>query len=638
MIRAVQKAVVWSSLFVAAPLQVAIAADDPFQGTFDQHGQYIDAHETGGVVVSGTFQGDILIQEQPLSSPSKRRGFLVRYDPGGQLQWAHSYQRPGSLDYPVGWIDVAIDADGSVAIVGYGYNGVQFGEEPVCDAATSYLVLFNPKGEYQWCRRTGAEARAVDFDNNSNIVIAGVGIAPVDFGGGDVTPEGRNRTGFVATFDRDGDHISSYAVNGTAEEIFLIKEARVGATGNLFLAGYDPGFVQLTCVSATGEELWTRKSNIFGRVSRIALDPFDRLILVGEYSDGPFGFGSDLLPDPDPTGAWLDAYAVVFDSEGTLEWIRAIGGLGDDDLSGVGPLPNGQFMVFGASNRSFEIPEATVELEDQVGWYSPYQIVFDAEGQVTWFRVYGDVHQQTAGSMASTSSGKTYVTGSFKASLDLGGSPLYRSGRYDAYVGAFDASYSHLWSEKIGDVEVVPVAIGSFGAQWRDDDLVFEVSTAVPGVSLTAWQGDARHTQLDLLWRMVDSGKFESTLVGAPADGGSFWLQATWGESTQWLGPIEVEARAKTSAAITIVPNPSGGSQEIHFRLSRTEKVTVDVVDVRGRRVCRLLDTTLGSGPRLAVWNGADDRGSRVSNGIYFVRVNTSDRVRTSRILRMDGR
>jgi hypothetical protein len=61
----------------------------------------------------------------------------------------------------------------------------------------------------------------------------------------------------------------------------------------------------------------------------------------------------------------------------------------------------------------------------------------------------------------------------------------------------------------------------------------------------------------------------------------------------------------------------------VSFYVETGGMVTVDVFDVRGRRIIRLLDESSGVGARSVVWEGTDHADHRVASGVYFVRVQT---------------
>jgi flagellar hook assembly protein FlgD len=98
---------------------------------------------------------------------------------------------------------------------------------------------------------------------------------------------------------------------------------------------------------------------------------------------------------------------------------------------------------------------------------------------------------------------------------------------------------------------------------------------------------------------------------------------------------VDVPALAGSSVEFSfgpIAPNPVRGKVDVSFSIPRRTQVTVDVYDVRGGRVRRLVDETLDSGAYSVAWDGMADGGRSVANGVYFVRLE-ADRRSASRKL-----
>jgi hypothetical protein len=70
-------------------------------------------------------------------------------------------------------------------------------------------------------------------------------------------------------------------------------------------------------------------------------------------------------------------------------------------------------------------------------------------------------------------------------------------------------------------------------------------------------------------------------------------------------------------------PNPSHGKTVFRFYIPTPQHAEIAIYDVRGRRVARLLDETVGPGWGRVTWNGEDDSGRPVSSGIYFCNLRT---------------
>ena len=57
------------------------------------------------------------------------------------------------------------------------------------------------------------------------------------------------------------------------------------------------------------------------------------------------------------------------------------------------------------------------------------------------------------------------------------------------------------------------------------------------------------------------------------------------------------------------------------------------VYDASGRLVRTLARETLPAGDHTTIWDGRDDRGSRVGAGTYFVRLEAGDATRTTKVV-----
>ena len=61
--------------------------------------------------------------------------------------------------------------------------------------------------------------------------------------------------------------------------------------------------------------------------------------------------------------------------------------------------------------------------------------------------------------------------------------------------------------------------------------------------------------------------------------------------------------------------------------------MTVEIHDLLGRVVRRLVDGVREAGEWSVAWDGTDDRGGKVSTGVYICRIRTGDFTRTIRMV-----
>jgi histidinol-phosphate aminotransferase len=79
-------------------------------------------------------------------------------------------------------------------------------------------------------------------------------------------------------------------------------------------------------------------------------------------------------------------------------------------------------------------------------------------------------------------------------------------------------------------------------------------------------------------------------------------------------------------------PNPFNSSTVIKVYLPRSARAKLEIFDIRGRLVSRLVDGYLGAGEHGFRWNGRNVSGHHVSSGSYFYRLTAGEDVITRRM------
>ncbi len=87
--------------------------------------------------------------------------------------------------------------------------------------------------------------------------------------------------------------------------------------------------------------------------------------------------------------------------------------------------------------------------------------------------------------------------------------------------------------------------------------------------------------------------------------------------------------------------HPQRGTGEATIRLQLSERaaqapVSLEIVDLQGRRVNRILDSQLAAGDATFSWDGRDTQGVPVEAGVFFVKLATGDGLHRSRVIVFD--
>ncbi len=92
-----------------------------------------------------------------------------------------------------------------------------------------------------------------------------------------------------------------------------------------------------------------------------------------------------------------------------------------------------------------------------------------------------------------------------------------------------------------------------------------------------------------------------------------------------------------TGPRVSVHPNPSAGDVTVRLGAGDPAAMTIDIYDVRGRRV-RSLSATARGGEDTILWDGCDDRGVRLPAGLYIVRASDGMRTGVAKLVRLTGR
>jgi C1A family cysteine protease len=190
-------------------------------------------------------------------------------------------------------------------------------------------------------------------------------------------------------------------------------------------------------------------------------------------------------------------------------------------------------------------------------------------------------------------------------------------------VWQYDNTYDILWtaSDNVAVISITILLSTDGGSTFPDTIATGEANDgsyawAVPDV-------DSRTARIRVI--ALDAASNE----GSDASDADFWL---WGT----ISGADIPGIKEVPAAVVLgvsSSNPTASSARIVFGLPAASYVDLGVYDVTGRLVRALLGDNRAGGYHTIDWNGEGRLGSRVSPGIYFVRLDCDLGQRTTKVV-----
>ncbi len=81
-------------------------------------------------------------------------------------------------------------------------------------------------------------------------------------------------------------------------------------------------------------------------------------------------------------------------------------------------------------------------------------------------------------------------------------------------------------------------------------------------------------------------------------------------------------------------PNPYTTTTQFAFELTSSANVSIDVFTLGGRRVVSIPEVSLSGGYHYIDWNGRDEYGDRLANGVYLYRLKADDGTQNVSVIR----
>lgn len=348
-----------------------------------QTGMSVAADKDGNIVVAGYFDGTLDFGGGPLTSAGSIDIFVAKLDGAGNHIFSKAFGDPG----PQAGTMVKTTPEGDIVLMSALGGSVDFGGGPVTSAGGFDIGLakLDAMGNHVWSRRFGdageQSGNAIAIDAAGNVLMTGMFLGTVDFGGGPLTDKDGGDV-FVVKLTGDGEHVMS---------------KQFGGAGTQF--GYD-----------------------------IAPAENDSIVLVGTFFDD-FDLGGGLLVNEGDE----DIFAVKLDKTGNHVWSRSFGDEAQQTVRGLSVDGAGNIVITGSLSTDDGVDFGVGPLLSG-GGSDAFAAKLDGSGATLWSLRFGDAPDQDGYDTAVDSMGNVVLAGVFRGSIDFGGGPLTTAGDYDLFL------------------------------------------------------------------------------------------------------------------------------------------------------------------------------------------------------------
>ncbi len=441
--------------------------------------------------------------------------------------------------------------------------------------------------------------RSLQTTSDQGYIIAGE-TASFGTGGKDI---------YLIKTDTNGDTMWTRTYGGAADD--WGNSVQQTSDGGYIVAGcsdptgaadYD---ICLIKTDSNGDTMWTKTFGSSG---------YDEARSIEQTTDG--GYIMTGITNSYGSGDY-DLFLLKTNTDGDTAWMRTFGGGSWDEGNSVQQTSDGGYIIAGIS-ASFTS-----------GDYDFYLIKTDANGDTIWTKTYGMTSDEGGREVIQTSDDGYIVVGYIKCATGCENTYLIKtsSNGDTLWTGIHGNDYG------VGGYSVIQTADGGFivtGGMWNFSNVGFDVHLfKIDSTGQELWSalyGKANDWDIGLsVQQAADSGYIITGITHLCAQGNDeVYLIKTDPETG--IGeklisyPISIEPR------IVVYPNPCRGEMNIIISNTHDKKnFSLRIYDISGRLVRDLLpDGDYSELPIAFFWDGKDDFGDFLSNGVYLLRYDTN--------------
>lgn len=340
--------------------------------------------------------------------------------------------------------------------------------------------------DFAWAKNFGGDGvekvNSITTDKSGNVYTLGTFSKTADF---DPSASMFNLTAlgnydiFISKLDSKGDFVWAKQISGTEFEIG--GSIATDPFGNVFITGsfqgtvdFDPGATTFNLTSKgnydgfvckldeAGKFKWVRQigSTETCTSNGMIIDVLGNPYITGQFTantDFDMGQGTSLLT----SFGQVDAFICKFDGDGSFNWVKQIGGAGNDRSNAMVFDKKENIYLTGRFDKKadFDPGANTFELTPNGSSNDDVFICkFDHLGNFIWAKQIGSSSSENSNSIAIDTNCNVYTTGFFNFTVDFdpGKDSFYltSNGKTDIFLSKLDSNGNFMWAKSFGGPEL----------------------------------------------------------------------------------------------------------------------------------------------------------------------------------------
>ena len=527
----------------------------------------------------------------------------------GNWAWARTATSPSLTNSIAEVKSTATDGDGNIYIVGLFGNSITFGSIVLTGNYSTwtygYVAKYNSLGQVLWAKQAYSNAGqtgsfSVYCDKSNDVYVTGYYNSTITFD--TVTLSSPSNNSYLIKLDPNGNALWG-------------RSSKVASTGGSQAYSYS-----------------------------VVTDASANVFITGTFLGTYIAFGNDTITNINNNFA---LFVVKYDQNGNVLWKQGI----ITTATNWNPQPS---IATDASENLYLtgniVGPYTVFVTDTIfsnGHKNVFLSKFEPSGNIMWTKSAGGINENWGNCVATTSTGKIFITGCFRSpNMIFGTDTLHSSiNGYNAFIAQYDSSGVVDWSNGslagaygysvasdpngnaviAGAQQISDITFGSYTLPCPDTtdyDNMYIIKFNSTGNAV--WGTALRGGGDDALGRILTFDNFNNLYVGQdfevnPLIIGNDTLIPTGGESTflaklAYSPDLSIFEQSKNSL-ISIYPNPATSNLTIAFA-KNTKKAVLIITDITGKLI---YTATASETEKMNVnTNG-------FAEGVYIVKIQTDD-------------